>query len=65
MQIRINGKIVEIAENSSIYNLLELKKLSTNIIVELNNNIIKKEYFSSTFLKDGDKVEILQFVGGG
>ena len=37
----------------------------TFIAVEVNGRIIKKDEYSSTQLNDGDKVEVVNFVGGG
>ena len=35
------------------------------VVVELNEEIIKRENYDTTVLKDGDVVEILHFMGGG
>lgn len=35
------------------------------VVVELNEEIIKRETYDTIVLKDGDVVEILQFMGGG
>jgi len=35
------------------------------IAVEINRNIIPKADYETTILRDGDTVEIVQFVGGG
>ena len=35
------------------------------VVVELNEVIIKRETYDTTVLKDGDVVEILQFMCGG
>ena len=35
------------------------------VVVDLNEMIIKRETYDTTMLKDGDVVEILQFMGGG
>ncbi len=35
------------------------------IAVELNGDILPKAEYDKTVLKDGDKVEIVNFVGGG
>ena len=35
------------------------------VVVELNEEIIKRETYDTTVLKDGDVVEILQFMVGG
>jgi thiamine biosynthesis protein ThiS len=45
-----------------------LKKLQVDpgsVIVEINLSIIRKSEFSTFKLHDGDKVEIVNFVGGG
>lgn len=35
------------------------------IAVELNGSIVKKDAYDSTVLNDGDKLEVVSFVGGG
>ena len=35
------------------------------VVVELNEEIIKRETYDTTVLKDGDVVENLLFMGGG
>ena len=35
------------------------------VVVELNEEIIKRETYDTTVLKDGEVVEILQVMGGG
>ena len=35
------------------------------VVVELNEVIIKRETYDTTVLKDGDVGEILHFMGGG
>ena len=35
------------------------------VVVELNEEIIKRETYGTTVLKDGDVVEFLYFMGGG
>lgn len=35
------------------------------IAVECNGDIVPKAMYGETFLKDGDNVEIVSFVGGG
>ena len=41
------------------------KYVPVQVVVELNEEIIKRETYDTTVLKDGDVVEILQFMGGG
>ena len=35
------------------------------IAVELNGDILPKYSYSDTMLKDGDRLEVVTFVGGG
>ena len=39
--------------------------IPVQVVVELNEEIIKRENYDTTVLKDGDVVEILHFMGGG
>ena len=36
-----------------------------SLVIELNGAIIKQEHWQTTGLSDGDRVELLNFVGGG
>ena len=38
---------------------------SVRIAVELNGDILPKYSYSDTMLKDGDRLEVVTFVGGG
>lgn len=50
----------------SLMEYLELKGLNPALIaLELNGKIIPKDEFEKVVFKQGDKVEILSFVGGG
>jgi sulfur carrier protein len=35
------------------------------VAVELNRDIVPRERWSETHLKDGDRLEVVHFVGGG
>ena len=37
----------------------------TYIAVEKNGEILPKSEYDTTYLNDGDKIEIVSFVGGG
>ena len=66
MKIKINGIEKEIKPNTTIKQLLEdLKVLDKTMAVAVNMNIVKKDKWGSYVLKEGDKVEALNFVGGG
>lgn len=64
--ITINGKDHPFQTECTVSDLLEqLRFTPTRIALELNGVIIARDAFDQTRLHDGDKVEIVQFVGGG
>ncbi len=67
LELIINGEKIRIpAEESTVTGLLQHFNLHQKVvIVELNDEILAKESLSETLLSNGDKVEIVHFVGGG
>lgn len=63
--VEINGKVYEMAGFSVMNMLSELNLNSQTIVVEINRNILGQDAFDSHVLSEGDKVEIVRFVGGG
>ncbi len=66
MKVYINGEEKEIAEKLSVAGLLEeLGMRAGRVVVELNRDVVSREAHGTTYLKEGDSIEIVQFVGGG
>ena len=66
MTIVINGNQTEIPEGSGVSDLIRSLGLDTErVAVELNKRIIRRANWDSTTISEGDKVEIVHFVGGG
>ncbi len=66
MKILVNGKEQEHAAPLTVANLVESLQLQpAQVAVEVNLNILDRTDFPNWTLQDGDKVEILSFVGGG
>jgi thiamine biosynthesis protein ThiS len=66
MTLFLNGEPVEVAARLSVAEMLDLQGLPrAGIAVERNREIVPKSRFGDTFLSDGDRIEIVQFVGGG
>ncbi|WP_298437258.1 sulfur carrier protein ThiS [Geobacter sp.] len=69
MNLTVNGKpsMVEGAESLNVNDLLvELKVPQAEYVtVELNGEVLEREAFGATIVKDGDSVEFLYFMGGG
>ncbi len=64
--IILNGKDKQIDSNSSIEQLLKNLNLENKrLAVEINQAIIPRSEFNSHRLKESDKVEIVQAIGGG
>ena len=63
--VKINGKDVD-ASGITLSEYLERESYNPKTIaVELNEYIVSKDSYIDTVLKDGDIVEIVNFVGGG
>ena len=66
MRLIVNGEIFETSNAGTIMELLnELRIEAGQVAIEVNLSIIKKADYSTFRLNDGDKVEIVNFVGGG
>jgi len=66
MTLEINGETRTIAPVSNVRALLETLGISGNrVAVEINRKIIRRGEWEHTPISDMDRVEIVQFVGGG
>ena len=66
IKIIVNGKQMTINLNFSVKNLIDkLKMPITKNAIEINREIINKKNINKIYLKNGDKVEIVHFIGGG
>ena len=66
MEIFVNGEPVSVPEASRVIQLIEQLSLQdARIAVELNREIIPRSQYDATPLTSGDKVEIVQAIGGG
>lgn len=66
MNLVINGEDKEFSDSITVSDLIgKLGAKGDRVAVELNRNILPRAQWSATLLKDGDKLEIVHFVGGG
>ncbi|MDD2580358.1 MAG: sulfur carrier protein ThiS [Desulfuromonadaceae bacterium] len=66
MQILLNGDYVVTADGATVGSLLlQLGISRERVAVELNADIVPKPDYEKQLLSDGDKIEIVHFVGGG
>ncbi len=66
INVMINGKTESIAAGISLQSLLKLLGIkSERVAIEYNREIIDRNQFDALHLKEGDRLEIITFVGGG
>ena len=66
MRILLNGETMETADGCTVEELLRQLGISRErVAVELNADIVPKAGYERQLLSDGDKIEIVHFVGGG
>lgn len=66
LNIFLNGKEQQFNEGTNIEEVVKtLNMKNPMFVVELNLNIVQKEDYQTTFIKDGDKIEVVTFFGGG
>lgn len=66
MNVKINGKDIELQNSSTIAQMLEEREVSGKMfVVEQNLKIIQKEEYQTTQIAENDIIEIVGFFGGG
>lgn len=66
MEIVLNGEKREIENGATLLAVIEREGVLEKVMAAaVNMQIVKKEDWETRSLEDGDKVELLQFVGGG
>ncbi len=62
----VNGKDRRIARGATVRKLLDdLELLPGMVVVEHNREILPRERYDEVELEDGDRLELVHFVGGG
>ena len=66
MRVMVNGEERELHKEATIVDLLkEIGLAETLVAVECNKEIVPRAQHATTALQDGDRVEVVHFVGGG
>ena len=66
INILLNGETREVAKEIQLDQLLDFFSLpKIRVAVELNNNVIRRSDWPKTGINEGDKIEVVHFVGGG
>jgi sulfur carrier protein len=69
MKLQINGEERDFASSSAPFTLAALVEMlgmkADRVAVELNRDIVPRDRWPSTHLAEGDRLEVVHFVGGG
>lgn len=66
MHIQVNGEPRQVCEEINVTDLLRDLQLNVErVAVEVNLEILDRRDFDVKTLQEGDRIEILSFIGGG
>ena len=66
MRIQVNGEPRQVREEINVTDLLwDLQLNVERVAVEVNLEILDRRDFDAKTLQEGDRIEILSFIGGG
>jgi|TARA_E500000178_G_C16494479_1_gene518824 thiamine biosynthesis protein ThiS len=65
-KIQLNGKKINISSKLTVFDVLKKYKINEKkVAIELNGKILPKNNLKKKMIKNLDKIEIVQFIGGG
>ncbi len=66
MTLIVNGETKEFKDDLTLKNIITELQIENKVMAAaVNMNIVKKDDWNSFIPKNDDKIELLQFVGGG
>lgn len=66
MRVQVNGEPRQVCEEINVTDLLRDLQLNVErVAVEVNLEILDRRDFDAKTLQEGDRIEILSFIGGG
>jgi sulfur carrier protein len=66
VRIEVNGEAKEVEEGATLQTLVEQLSLAPErLAIEHNREVVRRADWPALTLSDGDRVEIVHFVGGG
>jgi thiamine biosynthesis protein ThiS len=66
MKIQLNGALAELEAPLTLSDLLTRHRLKPeSVVVEYNLRVPEKDAYSRIEIQDGDRIEIVKFMGGG
>jgi len=66
VRVTVNGEAREVEDGTTLGTMLRHLQMPTSrIAVERNGEVVTREAFEQVMLTDGDRIEVVRFVGGG
>lgn len=66
MLVEVNGESRDVPAATTLAEFVEQLALAPErLAIELNRQVIRRSHWPETILNEGDRVEIVHFVGGG
>ncbi|MCH8147084.1 MAG: sulfur carrier protein ThiS [Planctomycetes bacterium] len=66
MRVVLNGHDEIVPDGITVGDLLDQRKVQPiRVAVEINEDIVRRRTFDETVIREGDRIEIATFVGGG
>lgn len=66
MLVEINGESRDVADTITLAELIKHLALAPErLAIELNQRVVRRADWQQTAINEGDRVEIVHFVGGG
>jgi len=66
LRIQINGESREVNDQSTVSDLVnEMSLPPARIAIELNGEVVRRNDWMNAMVREGDRLEIVHFVGGG
>jgi sulfur carrier protein len=66
MNIQLNGEQKEISDDCTVVSLLDSLGIGgERVAVEINLDVVPRARHATHAINEGDRIEIVQFVGGG
>jgi len=66
MKVVVNGKNLKFYEDITLLEIMKKLNIESKVMAAaINLEIVKKDSWDKVKIKENDKIELLQFVGGG
>ena len=65
IRIEVNGESVELSATANVADVLKACAIAGRVAVAVNREVVRRGHYTEHPVADGDRIEILEAVGGG